>query len=461
VAGKHKRKRSGARHLKRGPDIRDALLLHRSGRLDQAERMYRRILAADPDNVDALHFFGVLQHQRGSDDAAVRDIERAVSLMPDYADAWNNLGNVLKEMARLDAAERAYRKVITLNPGHADALSNLGVVLRGQGKYAEAARAYETCLAIEPKHVAAWQNLGNLLARLDRLEDAANAYRRLLELRPNDPRGCDALGKTLSRLGRTDEAVAVYRHWLAADPASGVARHMLAACTGQDVPGRADDDYVRELFDGFASSFDEVLDGLGYRAPSLIAALLEREQVPLDGTQDVVDAGCGTGLCARFLRPLARRLVGIDLSSGMLARARARGEYDELVEAELVSWLARQQGSFDLIISADTLCYFGKLDAALLAAGDALRPGGHLAFTVEHSADAIGGYRLGSSGRYAHTTSYVTDRLAAAALTIESIDHVNLRREFGKEVEGLLVHARRPVTGPSGLLRSARGEPGP
>jgi predicted TPR repeat methyltransferase len=137
----------------------------------------------------------------------------------------------------------------------------------------------------------------------------------------------------------------------------------------------------------------------------------------------------------------------------MLARARARGEYDELVEAELVSWLTRQRGSFDLIISADTLCYFGKLDAALSAAADALRPGGQLVFTVEHSAEAVDGYRLGSSGRYAHTTSYVTQQLAAAALTIESIGRVNLRREFGKEVEGLLVHARRAVTGPSETLR--------
>jgi len=411
--------------------------------------MYRRILGADPDNVDALHFLGVLQHQKGSNDAAVRDIQRAVLLVPDYADAWNNLGNVLKEMTRLDAAERAYRKVLSLNPAHADASSNLGVVLRGQGKYAEAVRAYEHCLAIEPGHAAAWQNFGNLLARLDRLEDAVTAYRRLLELRPNDPLGCNALGKTLYRLGRTDEAVAVYRHWLAADPGNSVARHMLAACTGQDVPARAHDDYVRELFDGFASSFDEVLDGLGYRAPALIARLLERERVPQDCSLDVVDAGCGTGLCAGFLRPLARRLVGIDLSSGMLARARVRGEYDELVEAEIVSWLNRQRGNFDLIISADTLCYFGTLDNVLSTASDALRPGGQLVFTVEHSAEAIDGYCLGPGGRYAHTTSYVTHQLAAAALTIESIDLVNLRREFGKEVEGLLVHARRPVTGAS------------
>jgi predicted TPR repeat methyltransferase len=206
------------------------------------------------------------------------------------------------------------------------------------------------------------------------------------------------------------------------------------------------------LFDGFASSFDEVLDRLGYRAPALIAELLDRERVPLDGSLDVVDAGCGTGLCAGFLRPLARRLVGIDLSSGMLARARARGEYDELVEAELVSWLTRQYGSFDLIISADTLCYFGQLDAALSAAADALRPGGQLVFTVEQCAEDIGDYRLGPSGRYAHSTSYVTHRLAAASLTIESIDLVNLRREFGTEVEGLLVHARRPGIGPSELL---------
>ena len=102
---------------------------------------------------------------------------------------------------------------------------------------------------------------------------------------------------------------------------------MLAACTGEAAPPRASDNYVRDTFDAFAGSFDQVLDQLGYRAPGLIGELLDRDLPAADASLMIADAGCGTGLCGEFLRPRAKRLVGIDLSPGMLARARARGKY--------------------------------------------------------------------------------------------------------------------------------------
>src|SRR5207244_398145 len=146
----------------------------------------------------------------------------------------------------------------------------------------------------------------------------------------------------------------VYHEWLQADPGNSVALHMLAACTGEAAPARASDNYVRDTFDAFAASFDQVLDQLGYRAPMLIGELLERVLPAADASLVIADAGCGTGLSADFLRPRAKWLVGVDLSSGMLARARARSKYDHLVEAELSAWLASQRQVYDLIVSADT-----------------------------------------------------------------------------------------------------------
>jgi predicted TPR repeat methyltransferase len=443
---KTSRDRGPARPLNPG-DVGRAVEYHRAGKLEKAGRLYARILKSNPDHVDALHFAGVLQHQRGYSDQAVRNIEHAVLLAPDYADAWNNLGNVLKETARLESAVRAYRKVIELQPAHADAWNNLGVVLRGQGLYEEAARAYDRCLEAAPAHVAAWQNRGNLLARMDRLEDAAQAYLRVLELRPHDPMAYDALGKTLYRAGRVDEALDVFRRWLQAEPSSSLARHMLAACSGEAAPERAPDDYVRALFDGFAGSFDQVLDRLGYRAPALIGDLLERELPPADGSLRIVDAGCGTGLCAEYLRPRAKRLWGIDLSPGMLARARSAGGYDELVETELVAWLERHHHRFDVIVSADTLCYFGSLHAAMAAAAGALRPGGLLAFTVERADGGVEHYRLDPSGRYSHTEACVRAASDAAGLKTPGIETVVLRQEAGRDVTGLLVSARSAAEG--------------
>ena len=91
---------------------------------------------------------------------------------------------------------------------------------------------------------------------------------------------------------------------------------------------------------------------------------------------DVLDAGCGTGLCGPLLAPYARRLVGVDLSERMLDQARARDVYDELVKGELTEYLAASAGTFDAIVSADTLVYFGPLEAVAEAAERALRPGG-------------------------------------------------------------------------------------
>ena len=118
---------------------------------------------------------------------------------------------------------------------------------------------------------------------------------------------------------------------------------------------------------------------------------------------DIVDAGCGTGLCGPGLKPWARTLAGCDLSVGMLRRAKARKVYDVLHQAELTHYLNTQPEAFDAVVSADTLCYFGALDGALAAARRSLRSGGWLIFTVEAlSSDDERAHVLQTNGRYAH-----------------------------------------------------------
>jgi predicted TPR repeat methyltransferase len=163
------------------------------------------------------------------------------------------------------------------------------------------------------------------------------------------------------------------------------------------------------------------------------------------GALDIVDAGCGTGLLAQYLRPYARQLVGVDLSPRMLEKARARG-YDRLVEAELASFLRSEPDAFDLVASSDTLVYFGDLSVVLAAARTALRPGGKLIFTLEHAIgaeDLPPGYRIHPHGRYSHTEPYVRGRVAEAGFEVIAIEQAHLRREGGRYVDGLVVAASR------------------
>jgi predicted TPR repeat methyltransferase len=127
-------------------------------------------------------------------------------------------------------------------------------------------------------------------------------------------------------LGRVDEAAELYRQWLRVEPDHPIAVHMLAACTGIDVPARASDDFVRSSFDDFAMTFDRTLQRLEYRAPVLVGeATMDLARSTVEHLlSQVLDAGCGTGLVATMIRPYVKRLVGVDLSANGRARSRAR-----------------------------------------------------------------------------------------------------------------------------------------
>jgi predicted TPR repeat methyltransferase len=157
---------------------------------------------------------------------------------------------------------------------------------------------------------------------------------------------------------------------------------------------------------------------------------------------DVLDAGCGTGLCGPLIAPYSRRLVGVDLSARMLARARDRDVYDELVKHELTAYMAGFAGAFDVIVSADTLVYFGPLEGVVAAASSALRPGGRLVFTVEELIGSDAGYAISVSGRYRHARAYLDHVLANANLE-PAIVPAELRLEAGDPVPGLVVRATR------------------
>jgi predicted TPR repeat methyltransferase len=254
------------------------------------------------------------------------------------------------------------------------------------------------------------------------------------------------LGIALYFEGRLKEAVEMYRQSLALDPDDVRARYLLTAATGLAAPSRAPDDYVRAEFDHFAANFDAKLASLEYRGPALVCDAARALVATLPGTPVVLDAGCGTGLCGPLLRPLAASLVGVDLSPAMVDRARARGVYDELVIAELTGYLRGHPGAYDLVVSADTLVYFGDLAEVIAAAAGALRPGGALLFTLERAEPAAApqGFRLEPHGRYVHTRAYVDGLLERAGFVDRAIDPVSSRKEVEVWVPGWLVIARAP-----------------
>ncbi|MGH8295763.1 MAG: tetratricopeptide repeat protein [Steroidobacteraceae bacterium] len=385
---------------------------HKGGRLLEAEAIYRRVLRQRPDDPDALNFLGMLRAQSGDATEAAALLRRSVDTEPSNPHAWLNLGNVL---------------VI-------------------QGKSEEARAAFTKATELAPDLAMAWFNLGVCLGRCKQPSEAASALHRALKIEPGHLPAYESLAVVLHRLGNYEEAAEVFREWLAHDPGNPMALHMLAATSGAAAPSRATDGYVRTLFDDFAASFDENLASLQYRAPHLIAERLGRE-VPGNASLDILDAGCGTGLCGPLVRSLARTLVGVDLSAGMIEKARARGGYDELVLEELCAFMGSRSATFDVVVSADTLVYFGALEEPLRCARSCLRGDGLLIFTLEQRDPAQDpgsdekSYRLETHGRYSHSEKYVRAMLQAAGFGRIALEKGVLRRERGSDVMGLIVLA--------------------
>lgn len=445
-----KRKQRAPRPLS-GPAriaLNRAILAHQQNDLDTAERLYREVLRLQLAQPDAMHYLGVLLHQRGRSDEAVELIEAALEITPNHPDAHNNLGNIHKECERPVEAEACYRRALACAPTHYNALGNLAVALELQDRLDEAFEAYTQWLRHAPNDARGHYLLGLFLRshaqHVEHVAQAAECFRRAFELDPRLLRALESRGMALYALKRHDEARQVYRDWLAREPDNPVPRHMLAACGGAEAPPRADDAYVREVFDRFADNFDEqLLQNLDYRAPQvLVDALAAVLPVPAGGL-DVLDAGCGTGLCAPLLRPWARRLVGVDLSEGMLEMARRRGGYDELVAAELSGYLAQCRQTWDVIVSADTLVYFGDLAPVAAAARSALRAGGWFGFSLESGDDDANAVELTPSGRYRHGRRYLERALREAGFADVRVATDSLRKEGGQPVASWVVLARR------------------
>jgi len=422
-----------------------AIRLLQAGRLEDAERILRVLLDNFPDVPEILHFYGILAHRRGRDDVAVESIEKAIAIAPTYADAYNNLGNIYNKAGQPEKAVNAYRRAIELSPDNVAAHNNLGTVLKDLERFEEAAEQFGKAIELMPDNAELYHNFGNVFRKQGKFGEAAQAYRKAINLRPYRSDDYENLCHVLYLQGLVEEALPTIRQWLEHDPANPLALHRLHSYNGTNAPARASDDYVRMTFDSFADSFDYVLKGLDYRAPALVRESVAALYGTAQGDLEVLDAGCGTGLCGEFLRPHARRLVGVDLSSKMLEKARARGCYDELTEAELTAFIGRNADRFDLIVSADTLVYFGDLSDVFERVGQALRRGGHFIFTVERTDDRpSAGYQINFHGRYSHTEDYLARRLEDAGLATRRIEQQMLRYEAGVPVDGFLIVAARP-----------------
>jgi predicted TPR repeat methyltransferase len=443
------------------------MIAKQEGRPDEAIDLLQRAIAIDPRKADAYRSLGDAQRSRGKPDQAVAAYTKAVELRPDWAEAHGALGDVFRDQGKFDRAVDEYNAVIRLKPGLPAGYLNLGRALQSQGKINEAISAYQKSTQLNPGWADAFEGLGNGLMEAGRLEEAATAltkalaikpelftadwslgkifvakgrendalacFQRAAKLNPNNAHAHFFLACRLVKAARTDEAIAEYREALRLKPDSPDWQYQLAAVSGDRSIKTAPAQYVRNLFDFYAPKFDKhLVDKLKYKTPKLLL------QQVLEATQrrdmDVLDLGCGTGLCGVEFRSYARRMVGVDLSPAMLKVAESRKIYDQLTVGDLMPALLSQGDGYDLILAGDVLVYMGDLSEFMPAVAKALRNGGMLACSIEDYDGA--GFFLHPEERFAHSIKYFRDLTTASGLKEISANKVILRRNKQIDVFG-------------------------
>jgi tetratricopeptide (TPR) repeat protein len=162
-----------------------ALQLHESGRLGEAEILYRQILGNAPDHAETLHLLGALAHQCGRDVEAAELIVRAIAQKGDVPVFHNSLGIAYRALKRFNEAESSYRRALLLDPDFAEALSNLGNLMHQKGDLDAALKYQRRARDIEPGRAEFHSNLGTSLYDCGDLAAAEDCYRRAISLKPD------------------------------------------------------------------------------------------------------------------------------------------------------------------------------------------------------------------------------------------------------------------------------------
>lgn len=416
------------------------------GRIDAAEAEYEAALRIEPGSAAAWNMLARARLDLRKLDAANAAATHALTLAPGMGDAHYTLGLIADELGDLVRACEHLRQAVALAPGLLDARWRLGQVLMMLKAYAEAAEHFQAILNVEPGLAKVHTALGDTYYQRKLHDQAECCYRNALALNKDDLGAHRGLAFTSKFLGRVEEYEQQLVECLRLDPNDSEARHLLATIRGETTT-TAPADYVKNVFDMYADNFDQhLVDVLQYRVPEMLRELVGEHAAPSAQSLDIIDLGCGTGLCAPLFRGVARTLHGVDLSPRMIDKARERNLYDTLEVGDVAASLRAQADAWDFVISADVFVYIGDLQEVFAACFTALRPGGLFAFSVE-GGDDCETYILRSSGRYAHAGKHI--RALAVAYGFEEIGCRSVvgRKDGAKDIQSHLYLLRKMSDG--------------
>ena len=404
-----------------------------TGKLEEAIEAYEKALSLKPNYVKVYLNMGAAFKGQGKLEKAIEAYNKALSIIPNYAEAYLSLAIAHKDQGNVEDAIEACNRSISIKPNYSDAHYTLGMILQELGKFNKSEASFRKVILLNPNHAEAYANLAGILKNFKMFEEAETNYKQAIALKPDYFKFHYNLGLALKEFGRFEEAEACFKKAIILKPDYGEAKHILASLVGETT-STAPRDYVENLFDKYATKFEESLvKKLGYKIPNLIAKIIIKDsKSELLGS--VTDLGCGTGLFGKEINHLCKHLEGVDISQNMIDKAKEKNIYNNLIKQDILEYLSSANLKFNYFVLIDVFIYIGDLSEVFSLIKSRNQISGKLVFSTENYGG--NGYFLEQSGRYSHSKKYIENLCKKYDYEIQHFEDQPLRIEKNQYIKG-------------------------
>jgi len=403
----------------------------------RALNLCQQALQKDPDSEPAHNAIAEQFYLDRDYTSALKHYQAVQKISPQSLEASFNLGRTYFALDKSADAIKHYQSVLQQSPQHINTLNNLAKVYDRNGQAEQADEYYNKALALDPDNSAIITNLARLVLQQGDYEKSEDIFLQAIKANPENDNACFGLAQAYTELGQTDKAIEYYERVLEINSDSIEAPYLLEGLRSKSAKSAESNKYIANLFDKYADKFDdELVKKLGYKTPTLINKYLRDTLETGRGKLDILDLGCGTGLCGILIKDISQRLVGIDLSAEMIQKAREQAEYDELIVGGLVECMADYDEDFDIVLAADVFVYVGDLDASFQSTRKSLRDQSLFIFSTETIAGES--FMLRGSGRYAHSCHYINTLAEQYDFRLLKHQDVVLRKDYTQDIQGTI-----------------------
>lgn len=393
----------------------------------QAIDLFTECLNYQPNNDKAIFNIACCYINLDDVENGVKYLKTTIAINDNHSQAHFALSQYYQAINDIAFAEKHLQLSLdSENINHAHAEFNYGVLEQKRNNLTKALTHYQNCLLIDNNHFAACYNLGSIYQKQQNIPQALTYYKKASIIKPED----------------------------------STCQYLIACLNNnQNNIQKAPSEYIENLFNSYAENFDaELLNNLNYKTHELLYKLfIASTNYKSNNKLNILDLGCGTGLCGEAFKSLAINLTGVDISANMLEIASKKNIYNNLIKSDLDIFLKNKKlnitHNFDLVILADVLVYYGELIPLFENIKHNLSENGYILFSTELLESNQGNlnYYLNKSGRYSHHIQYIKNIMQQYDFKIIKYSTEVIRTQNNINVLGVLFLVQSANRVPSNL----------